>query len=180
MHPPWYSSQVNACTMISLCTCHDWLTHAYALVFPLVFFWVCHISTHMVTIPANNSIAKNSSPLKNRKRQKMSRIARRTLPNIAHLKIGSTKNRNFSHVNEIWLIGFDFLQGIQICVRNSHWALELKLLKLAVSRMSPKKGSSISWAHKDPRYVTISIMWTSELWLLKSRKTIKISNFPQN
>jgi hypothetical protein len=83
----------------------------------------------MTTSPANNSIAKNryaknNSPLKNRKRQKMSGIARRTLPNIACLKIGTAKNRNFLHVNEIRLIGFAFLQGIQIYARNRHLRLE--------------------------------------------------------
>jgi hypothetical protein len=57
---------------------------------------------------------------KNMKRPKMSGTARRTLPNIVHLKIGTAKNRISSHVNENGLIGFDFLQGTQICARNHH------------------------------------------------------------
>jgi hypothetical protein len=75
--------------------------------------------------PANNSTAKNrhaknSSHPKNMKRPKMSETARRTLPNIVRLKIGTAKNRISSHVNENGLIGFDFLQGTQICAQNHH------------------------------------------------------------
>jgi hypothetical protein len=50
--------------------------------------------------------------------------ARRSLPNIACLKIGTAKNSIISHVNEISLIGFDFLQGIQIYAQNCHMSPE--------------------------------------------------------
>jgi hypothetical protein len=47
-------------------------------------------------------------------------MTRRTPPCINCLKIDTAKNRISSHVNDIILIGFDFLRGFQICDQNRH------------------------------------------------------------
>jgi len=43
--------------------------------------------------------------------------------------MGTAKNINFSHFNEVIFTGFDFLQGIQIYSWNYHMSLETLIAK---------------------------------------------------
>lgn len=56
------------------------------------------------------------------------------------------------------------------------WTLELKLLKISVSCMFPRKSSLVSWTHKDTEYIINTAMRPSKLCLLKGRRTAKNSN----
>jgi hypothetical protein len=56
-------------------------------------------------------------------------LTRRSLPNIAHLKIGITNNSKLLHVDEIRLMEFDFLQRIQVYSQNRHTSLETLIAK---------------------------------------------------